>query len=215
MSEAQYDNYCLIPHPHRDRVLMLRTPQGWTLPQHTKMEAPEINRAMREELGLKVILLRVAYDRYKDEEREEQHIVYAMENHSPASIQPRQGEWIASAQLSGRICKRADTLLRSIHWEIWYKEARLYSPLSIVLYHTRGGAGQIFMPFGFLKSVMDSPPGEPERGSSYACSGYNGVRGNEWWGNAPATSGSTGAGHAPIAHRRDTRSCGPAQSAER
>lgn len=101
MPEAQYDNYCLIPHPHRDRVLMLRTPQGWTLPRHTKMEAPEINRAMREELGLEVILLRVAYDRYKDEEREEQHIVYAMENHSPASTQPRQGEWIASAQLSG------------------------------------------------------------------------------------------------------------------
>lgn len=101
MSEPHHDNYCLIPRSDNDSVLMLRTREGWTLPQHSAMEAPEINRAMREQLGLDVIVLRATYDRYKDEEREEQHIIYAMENLSPDATRPAQGDWISSEQLSG------------------------------------------------------------------------------------------------------------------
>lgn len=101
MPEPQHDNYCLIPHA-RDapRVLMFSTPAGWTLPRHVETEAPAINRAMCALLpGLDVTFLRVAYDRYKDEEREEQHIVYAMENHSPTWTLPANSAWISSAEL--------------------------------------------------------------------------------------------------------------------
>ena len=99
MPEPQHDNYCLIPHPCDSSVLMLRTSDGWTLPRHAAMEAPAINRAMRELLSLDVTFLRAFYDRYKDEEREEQHIIYAMENHSPASSRPAQGEWVSLEHL--------------------------------------------------------------------------------------------------------------------
>src|SRR5260370_23791679 len=99
MSEPQHDNYCLIPHAHDTSVLLLQTPSGWSLPQHAEMEAPDINKTMREQLDLDVTFLRAAYDRYKDEEREEQHIVYAMENHAPAWVPPTHGAWISSGEL--------------------------------------------------------------------------------------------------------------------
>lgn len=119
MPEPRHDNYCVIPHPRDSSVLMLRTPEGWTLPRHSAMEAPAINRAMRELLDLDVTFLRAVYDRYKDEEREEQHIVYAMENHSPDSCRPAQGDWISLEQL------RNLPLLVSEHravLEAWFAE---------------------------------------------------------------------------------------------
>ncbi len=99
MSEPQHDNYCVIPHACAASILLLRTPGGWILPRHTALEAPAINQTMREQLGIDVILLRAVYDRHRDEEREKQHIVYAMENHSPLWTPPENGAWISAGEL--------------------------------------------------------------------------------------------------------------------
>ena len=100
MSDPQHDNYCLIPHPRDPCVLLYKTEAGWTLPRHSETDAPQIKRAMRELLpDLDVTYLRVAYDRYQDEEREEQHIVYAMENHSPAWNPVSGGAWLSRGEL--------------------------------------------------------------------------------------------------------------------
>ncbi len=100
MSDPQHDNYCLIPHARDSCVLLCETEAGWTLPRHAETDVPKINRAMRKLLpGLDVTYLRVAYDHYQDEEREEQHIVYAMENHSPAWKPSAGGAWISCGEL--------------------------------------------------------------------------------------------------------------------
>lgn len=99
MSETVYDNYALIPHIRNPSVLLLKTEAGWTLPRHAETEAPAINRVMSEQLGLDVILLRAIYDRYHDEERAEQHIVYELENHAPEWMPPADGAWISGAEL--------------------------------------------------------------------------------------------------------------------
>src|SRR5258708_32431388 len=99
MPEPQHDNYALIPHSSAASVLLLKISAGWTLPQHSAREAPAINQAMREQLGLDVTLLRAVYDRYQDDERKEQHIVYALDNHSPAWKQPEDGAWISAEEL--------------------------------------------------------------------------------------------------------------------
>jgi hypothetical protein len=54
---------------------------------------------MEEQLRVKTTVLYCAYDRYKDDEREEQHLVYVLENHSP-NWTPTQGqEWVNLAEL--------------------------------------------------------------------------------------------------------------------
>jgi len=99
MPEPQHDNYALIPHSSAASALLLKTSAGWMLPRHGAREAPAVNQAMREQLGLDVTLLRAVYDRYQDDEREEQHIVYALENHSPAWNPPEGGAWISAEEL--------------------------------------------------------------------------------------------------------------------
>jgi hypothetical protein len=95
------NNFALIPHTQITSLFMLKTPAGWTLPRHTANEAPALNQAMRDQLGLEVILLRVAYDHYHDEEREEQHIVYEFENLTPGWTLPECGAWIEFEELPG------------------------------------------------------------------------------------------------------------------
>ncbi len=83
MPEIHYDNYNIILHGREPRVLLLREEDGWTLPRHYATDAHEINTVMEEQLRIKTTVLYCAYDRYKDDEREEQHLVYVLENHSP------------------------------------------------------------------------------------------------------------------------------------
>ena len=83
MSAPHNDNYSILPHPHEPRILLLQEAGGWTLPRHQETDALAINTEMKEQLGLETTVLYCAYDRYKDDEREDQHRVYALENHSP------------------------------------------------------------------------------------------------------------------------------------
>src|SRR5438046_1349847 len=99
MTDIQHDNYSIIPHIGEPRFLLLERDSGWTLPQHHATQAADINKAMKEQLGLAVTVLYCAYDRYKDDEREHQHRVYALENHSPGET-PREGRWVGHEDLS-------------------------------------------------------------------------------------------------------------------
>ncbi|MFL5625635.1 MAG: hypothetical protein ACJ788_08575 [Ktedonobacteraceae bacterium] len=81
MTEIQNDNYALIPHPANPEVLLLAEDNQWTLPRHHFTEALDIRQALRAQLGLNVTILEAVYNRFKNE-KEENHIVYATENHS-------------------------------------------------------------------------------------------------------------------------------------
>src|SRR5256885_11395730 len=100
MPDQNNDNYSIIPHTSEPRVLLLCEDAGWTLPRHSGTTPEEINAAMREYPGLTTTVLTCVYDRYKDEEREEQHRVYALENHSPGVSPPANGRFIDRAELA-------------------------------------------------------------------------------------------------------------------
>ncbi len=102
MSDQRNDNYSIIPRMHtsQPRVLLLHTDAGWILPRHSAETPLEINAAMKEQLGLTTTVLYCAYDRYQDDEREDQHLVFALENHSPGVPLPANGRWIDRTQLA-------------------------------------------------------------------------------------------------------------------
>src|SRR5450755_2991651 len=100
MPEEQNDNYSLIAHNSQPRVLLLCKEERWTLPQHTATNPAEINAAMQAQLGLTTTVLSCVYDRYQDEERDDQHCVYALENHSPDVALPANGRWVERTELA-------------------------------------------------------------------------------------------------------------------
>ena len=115
-----HDNYALIPHPIEPTVLLLNNIAGWTLPQHSAEDASGINAAMKEQLGCDTTVLYCAYDRYKDDEREEQHRVYVLENHSPDFPLPNNARWMSNADLDAIVLAVAD------HHEVleqWFGQA--------------------------------------------------------------------------------------------
>src|SRR5579864_8913112 len=99
MTNPTYDNYSIIPFNGLTRVLLLHEGTGWTLPRHHGDTAEEINAAIREQLGLTTTVLSCVYDRYQDEEREDQHRVYTLENHSPHAPLPANGRVVERAEL--------------------------------------------------------------------------------------------------------------------
>ncbi len=100
MPDEQNDNFSLIAHSNQPQVLLLCKEEGWTLPQHTATNPNEINAAMKAQLELTTTVLACVYDRYQDEEREEQHRVYALENHSPNVTLPANGHWVERTALA-------------------------------------------------------------------------------------------------------------------
>lgn len=100
MSEtAVNEHYSLIPHVTKPQVLLLVEDARWSLPHHCYNEAPDINRAMKEQLDLDVTLLSCVYDRYHDEDREDTDRVYALESHSPNWTPPTGARWVDRAEL--------------------------------------------------------------------------------------------------------------------
>jgi hypothetical protein len=100
MPDQQNDNYSIILHPNQQQALFLREEHGWTLPRHSGTTPAEINQAMLAQLGLTTTVLGCVYDRYMDDEREEQHRVYALENQSPGVVLPSNGRWVSQADLA-------------------------------------------------------------------------------------------------------------------
>ncbi len=92
-----HDNYALIPHTKEPAVLLLKGTAGWTLPQHDAEDVSDINVAIKAQLGCDTTVLYCVYDRYKDSEREEQHRVYVLENHTPDFSLPAHARWISKA----------------------------------------------------------------------------------------------------------------------
>lgn len=100
MPDEHNDNYSIIPHTSLPLLLLLHEEDGWTLPRHNATSPEEINAAMQEQLGLTTTVLFCAYDRYQNEEREDEHCVYALENHSPGTLLPTNGRWISRSELA-------------------------------------------------------------------------------------------------------------------
>jgi len=109
MLNPLYDNYSIIPQ-YADyslrneplRLLLVHEAQGWTLPRHNADYEAEINIIMRDQLGLFTTVLYIAYDRYAgddDDEREEKHRVYALENHS-SDVEPHTGKWMSGEDIA-------------------------------------------------------------------------------------------------------------------
>lgn len=93
------DNYSIIPHAHAPLVLLLKAEQEWTLPRHSANAALKINQAMHEQFGLVTTVLHCVYDRYKDDEQDDTHRVYALENHSPTWLPPKNARWLRRADI--------------------------------------------------------------------------------------------------------------------
>lgn len=120
MTDSHYDNYSIIPFNDLARVLLLHEEAGWTLPRHHGDDPEEINAAMREQLGLTTTVLSCVYDRYRDQEREDQHRVYALENHSPDVSLPANTRLIGRPELVNLPLAVADH--RGV-LEAWFAEA--------------------------------------------------------------------------------------------
>lgn len=102
MTEELNDHYSIIPfydESGQPRALLLHEEDGWTLPRHHGDSPQQINAAMQEQLGVRTSVLYCAYDRYKDAEREEQHRVYALENHGPQVALPHNARLIDRDEL--------------------------------------------------------------------------------------------------------------------
>ena len=99
MTKQHHDNYSLISHSRQQQILLLHEDTGWTMPRHHATMPAEINALMQTQLGLTTTVLSCIYDRYQDEEQEEQHRVYALENHAPETLPPTNGRWIGRAEL--------------------------------------------------------------------------------------------------------------------
>ena len=125
MTNPHYDNYSIIPFNGLAQVLLLREDDGWTLPRHHGERPEEINAAMREQLGLTTTVLSCVYDRYQDEEREDQQRVYALENHSPHVPLPENGRLIERAELDSLPLVVADH--RGV-LEAWFAEVESGEP---------------------------------------------------------------------------------------
>ncbi|HLH62746.1 MAG TPA: phosphotransferase [Ktedonobacteraceae bacterium] len=100
MPSEHIDNYSIIPHTRLPLVLLLREEQGWSLPHHHSSDPKEVNAAMKEQLGLTTTVLFCAYDRYPNEEREDEHLVFALDNHSPATPLPANARWVSRSELA-------------------------------------------------------------------------------------------------------------------
>ena len=100
MPDEQNDNYSLIAHRSKPQILLLQEEEGWTLPRHSLTAPGEINAAMQAHFGLSTSVLARVYDRYKDQERDDQHFVYALENHSCDVPLSANAHWIGQEELA-------------------------------------------------------------------------------------------------------------------
>jgi len=63
-------------------------------------DVSDINASIKVQLGCDTTVLYCAYDRYKDDEREEQHRVYVLENHTSDFPLPAHARWISRTNLA-------------------------------------------------------------------------------------------------------------------
>ena len=99
MTAIPDNNYVLIPHPTNAEILVLAENGHWTLPRHSATSAGEIHRAIQEQLGLDVTILDDNY-RFKNSWEHQQHLVYAVDNHSLHWTPPENARWIGRASLA-------------------------------------------------------------------------------------------------------------------
>ncbi len=99
MVELECNNYALIPHPTNASVLLLQENGHWTLPRHSATSTGDIHRAIQEQFGLDITVLNDNI-RFRNSWEQQQHFVYAVDNHSPHWSPPENARWIGRADLT-------------------------------------------------------------------------------------------------------------------
>jgi hypothetical protein len=122
--QMRFDYYVLLSHSTVRKVLLVDGEEGWGLPRWTCGEAlwwPNVgalNRAMREQLGVKVTTLRCVHAERGATKQGER--VYWMENHSPGWSPPAGARWIGREELEGLTLAQSG---HSIYLEDWFEDA--------------------------------------------------------------------------------------------
>ena len=98
MADTTNYHYALITDARGERVLVLPDGAAWALPRHEAEKVADINRAMREQLGLETIVLRYVYDPVTVTEDSMQQVA-ALE--SLGSATPTGARWVTAEELAG------------------------------------------------------------------------------------------------------------------
>lgn len=103
--DLQRDFYTVIAHTSEPRVLLLPGESGWTLPHFEPPAAywsdgARTNKAMREQLGMEVTLLRTLYFWIDREVDKRVIMLNLVENHSPEWTPPHGALWASREELA-------------------------------------------------------------------------------------------------------------------
>ena len=116
-------HYAIITHPAVPQILLVQGPAGWSLPrfesaEHYLGEVGYINRAIREQFGIEVTVLRCVRNEC-DAETATVRRIHEAENHTPHWTIPQHGKWVRQKELD------ALTLAQPNHravLESWFHE---------------------------------------------------------------------------------------------
>ena len=97
MTDEASGSYGLILGAHGERVLLLPDGGAWTLPRHEAEKVADINRAMREQVGLDTVVLRYVYDPATVTEDTMQRVV-ALESRGGAT--PAGARWVSAEEVA-------------------------------------------------------------------------------------------------------------------
>jgi len=98
-NSALHNNFSIIPHATKKRILLLAGNDGWTLPKHSHTDPLDIAQAMKQLLNVDVTVLECVYDRCNEVESTAHHQVYVLENHGPDWTPPSNGRWVGLEEL--------------------------------------------------------------------------------------------------------------------
>ena len=92
-------HYAIIPHPTNASVLVLAEGAYWTLPRYAVTGTNDLHRAIQEQFGLDVTILN-DNSCFRNNWDQQQHFVYAVDNHSFHWSPPENACWIGRVDLA-------------------------------------------------------------------------------------------------------------------
>lgn len=136
------DYYFIIPHPYQQRVLLVSTSSGWSLPQlvmprdHDELQrARLINAALLNRYDMQLTVLRWGAPRTDSPTLRESQRVYVMENHSLHDRHPPETRWIDETSIAtlplALPAHRAELLA-------WFAAPRTAAPIDRLPWHVPG-----------------------------------------------------------------------------
>ncbi len=122
--DVPFRYYLIIPHTDLSeyRILLRKTPKGWTLPSYVPYEhhfgvVNHINQHVWEEYGLSVATLRCLQTEYSREEGERRF--YALDNLHPSWQPPEDMQWFTEQEVTFLKLSSQLELTMIMHWFNW------------------------------------------------------------------------------------------------